>query len=150
MAAAGLKKERKHLTLQEKVEVIRKSEAYPKLPLRELGDCFSCGKTQIAGILKAKGKLLALYEENRSDSLQLTRKRARKSELLEVNESLYDWYLLAISKTFIPLDLNSVKKPKKLQSGWERPISKLQTVGLINGKSVIISKVKLWLVSLEM
>ena len=114
MAAAGLKKERKHLTLQEKVEVIRKSEAYPKLPLRELGDCFSCGKTQIAGILKAKGKILALYEENRSDSLQLTRKRARKSEFSEVNESLYDWYLLAISKNIYPAGPQLSEKAKEI------------------------------------
>ena len=64
-AAAGSRKEKKHLTLQEKVKVICKSEANPKLPLRELGDYFSCGNRQIAGILKAKDEILALYEENR-------------------------------------------------------------------------------------
>ena len=36
MAAAGSKKEKKHLTLQEKDKVICKSEMNPKLPLREL------------------------------------------------------------------------------------------------------------------
>lgn len=83
--AAGAKKERKHVTLKEKVKVIRTSEANLKLPLRELADRFSCGKMQIAGILKAKAEILAIYEENISDTLQLTRKKARKLEFLKVN-----------------------------------------------------------------
>ena len=96
------KKERKHLTLQEKVDVIHKSEKNPKLSLWELAECFSCGKTQIAGIIKSKVEILALYEANRSDTLQLTRKRARKSEFSDVNEALYEWYLIAVSKNIYP------------------------------------------------
>ena len=75
--SSSQRKERKHLTLKEKVEVIRKSDTNPKMTLRELAKCFSCGKMQISGILKAKDDILALYEANRSDTLQLTRKRAR-------------------------------------------------------------------------
>ena len=108
------RKERKHLTLKEKVEVIRKSDTNPKMTLRELGECFSCGKTQILGILKAKEEILALYEENRSDTLQLTTKRARKSEFSEVNESLYEWYLLATSKNIYPNGPQLSEKAKEI------------------------------------
>ena len=111
---SSAKKQRKHLTLQEKVEVIRKSEKNPKLPLRELGDFFCCGKTQVAGILKAKDEILALYEENRSDKLQLTRKRARKSEFAEVNDSLHEWYLLAVSKNIYPSGPQLAEKAKEI------------------------------------
>ena len=100
--------------LQEKVEVICKAEANPKLSLRELGDLYSCGKTQIAGILKAKAEILALYEENRSDRLQLTRKRAHKSKFADVNESLYEWYLLAVSKNIHPAGPQLSEKAKEI------------------------------------
>ena len=59
-----------------------------KMILRELGECFSSGKTQILDILKVKDDILALCEANRSDTLQLRRKRARKSEFVEVKESI--------------------------------------------------------------
>ena len=112
--SSSQRKERKHLTLKEKVEVIRKSDTNPKMTLRELAECFSCGKTQISGILKAKDDILTLYEANRSDTLQLTRKRARKSEFSEVNESLYEWYLLATSKNIYPNGPQLSEKAKEI------------------------------------
>ena len=111
---SSVKTQRKHLTLQEKVKVIRKSEKNPKLPLRELGDFFCCGRMQVAEILKAKDVTLALYEENRSDKLQLTRKRARKSKFAEVNDSLHERYLLAVSKNISPSGPQLTEKAKEI------------------------------------
>ncbi len=50
-------KKRCHLTLEKKVEVIKKSESDSSLSVRALGKIFGCGKTQISTILKSKNLL---------------------------------------------------------------------------------------------
>ena len=50
-----------HLTLEKKVEVIKKSESNPSLSVCVLGEIFCCGKTQISTILKSKESIITLY-----------------------------------------------------------------------------------------
>jgi hypothetical protein len=121
MATSSSSKPRKHLTLKEKVEVIQLSQKSPKLSLRELGETFSCGKTQISCILKAKDSVMSLYEANRSDDLQLTRKRARTSEYADVNDALYQWYLLACSKNIYPAGPQLTEKAKEIAAAIGKP-----------------------------
>ena len=89
------------LTLKKKVEVIR-AAAHSGAGVRRLAQQFSCGRTQIAQILKNKESILELYESNASSSSICMRKRARKSEFSEINEALHKWYLLACSKNIYP------------------------------------------------
>ena len=51
MASAVAGKKRCHLTLEKKVEVIKKSKSNPSLSVRALSEIFGCGKTQISDIL---------------------------------------------------------------------------------------------------
>ena len=121
MATASSSKPRKHLTLKEKVEVIHMSQKSLKPSLREFGEAFSCGKTQISYILKAKDSVMSLYEANRSDDLQLTRKRARTSEYADVNDTLYQWYLLACSKNIYPAGPQLSEKAKEIAATLGKP-----------------------------
>ena len=93
----------------------------PKPSLRELGEAFSCRKTQISCILKAKDSIMSLYEANRSDDLQLTRKRARTSEYADVNDTLYQWYLLAGSKNIYPAGPQLSEKAKEIAATLGKP-----------------------------
>lgn len=68
-----------------------------------LATMFNCGKTQIQTILLNKDKIRDLYESNASSTLEF-RKRNRKSEFSDVNEELYRWYQLAVSKNVYPDD----------------------------------------------
>ena len=86
-----------HLSLKQNIEVIKKAESSSKsgTTVRALSDLFGCGKTQISDILKNKESITTLYESNASSSLIRTNKRARVSEYSEINDALYQWYLLA-------------------------------------------------------
>ena len=52
--------------------------------------------------MKDKDKIVRLYENNTSAEVRHTRKRVRESKYADVNEALYQWYLLAISKNIYP------------------------------------------------
>ena len=56
-------KQRVHLSLKKKVEVITTAENNRTLSLKALGELFGCGKTQIGKILKNKDGILASYPE---------------------------------------------------------------------------------------
>jgi len=105
---------RKHLTLKEKIEVIKEAKKNPMLGVRDLCQRFNCGKTQIATILKQKEELLALYESNASEKSCKVSLRTRKSDFSEVNEVLYKWYLLACSKNIYPAGPQLVAKGKEI------------------------------------
>ena len=63
---------RTHLSLEKKVEVIRKSKDNPSIGLRALAEIFQCSKTQICAILK-KESILVSYESNASTSKKHTK-----------------------------------------------------------------------------
>ena len=111
------KPKRNYLTLQKKVDVIKVAEENRRLGLRELGERFQCGKTQIAHILKNKESILSLYESNMSCSRVYASKTCdRKSEYSAVNKSLYDWYVLACSKNIYPMGPQLIEKAKQIAS----------------------------------
>ena len=67
------------------------------MSVHALVEHFSCGKSQIASILKNRDSIIELYESNmRSESICFW-KRLRSSEFIDVNEALHKWYLLAVS-----------------------------------------------------
>ena len=100
---AESKKKCNDLSLKMKYEVIVTSERKPGIPSRKLDNLFSCGKFQIHGILKNKKHYKDLYERNASDKMKHCRKRSRKSEYSEINETLYKWFQLATSGTFFQM-----------------------------------------------
>lgn len=93
---------RNDLPLKRKYEVIKTAEREPKLGVRKLALRFGCGKTQISTILKNKEAVRELYESNASDSLCQVRKRNRKSEYADLNDTLYQWYQLCVKKNIYP------------------------------------------------
>lgn len=97
---------RKHLTLKEKVEVIKTSESDPRMKTRALAHLFECGKTQIADVLKKKELTLALYESNV--------KTRRTSEYCDINEALFQWFNLACSRNIHPRGSQLVEKAKEI------------------------------------
>lgn len=116
---ASKKRQRCHLSLQTKIEVIRKAKSDPKLSVRALSEHFGCGKTKISDILKAKESILTLYESNASSSMSRTTAKSRSSEYSEVNDTLYKWYLLACSKNIYPCGPQLIEKAKEIAAQIE-------------------------------
>ena len=52
--------------------------------------------------MKNKDQIKELYESNASNGLAQFRKRNRKSEFADINEALYSWYQLAVSRNVYP------------------------------------------------
>ncbi len=111
-------KKRCHLTLEKKVEVIKKSKSDPSLSVGALGEIFGCGKTQISTILKSKKSIITLYESNASSLL--ARRKPRTSEYSDINDALYKWYLLACSKNIYP-DGPQSQKAKDIAVQLKKP-----------------------------
>ena len=70
--------------------------------VRKLANLFDCGKTQISMILRYRERIVELYEANAADEMYQMRKRIRGSTFSDVNEALYDWFCLAVSKNVFP------------------------------------------------
>ena len=106
------KPKKQFLSLKKKVEVIRAAEENRGISIRELGERFNCGKTQLAKILKDKESLLSLHSRNISSTRVIT--GGRKSEYDEINKTLYDWYTLACSKNVFPAGPQLIEKAKQI------------------------------------
>ena len=116
MASIG----RNALTLEQKVSVLEMATKR-SMTIRALADHFSCGKSQIAAILKNKDSIMELYESNmRSESIR-TRKRSRGSEFADINEPLHQWYLLAVSRNMYPMGPQLCEKAKDIAEHLEVP-----------------------------
>lgn len=102
------------LSLKEKYNVIDASNKNPGMGSRALAAKFSCGKTQIQAILNNKESIVELYESNMSSTSMLTRKRCRESDYSQVNEALYNWYLLATSRNIYPGGHQLCEKAKQI------------------------------------
>ena len=103
-------KQRVHLSLKKKVEVITTAEKNRTLSLKALGEIFGCGKTQIGKILKNKDGVLASYEANAPGTRVHT--QSRSSEYAEVNSM--NGTCWPAQKISILGDLSSLKRPGKL------------------------------------
>ena len=112
-------KQRVHLSLKKKVEVIETSRKYRTLTLKALGDLFGCSKMQIGKILKNKESILASYGAN--DSGESAYRNSRSSEYAEVNEVLYEWYKLACSKNIYPGGAQLTEKAKEIAVRLGKP-----------------------------
>ena len=87
------------MTLKEKFELIQQSKG---LKVRELAALYGCRKTQVYSVLKNKAHITASYEASLEKNATLTTRRNRKSPNGELNQLLYEWYLLALRKNFVP------------------------------------------------
>ena len=104
---------RNDLTLALKYEVVKTAEREKKLGVRKLSEMFGCGKTQISVILRNKERIKELYETTASGKRCQTGKRFRESKFSQLNDTLYSWYLLAVSKISIQMDPNCLKRQEK-------------------------------------
>ena len=86
-----VKKEKRELTLKERIDVLEHHEKNPKVGTHSIATIFTCGKTQIQRILQQKDKIKAAYEANQSDS----RKRKHLAQFDDIDGAVYHWYKLA-------------------------------------------------------
>ena len=93
---------RNELPLAKKYEVIQVAQKNPSLSVRSLAERFDCGKTQVSRILKDKVTIIEKYESNASSESKRSLKRSRSSQFGDVNDLLYDWYLMAVRKKVYP------------------------------------------------
>ena len=91
MASGSSSGSRNALSLKEKLEVLKYAKKHPKESARQLAGKFSCGRTQIQGILKNKDSLVRSFKDN----APLSRKRTKTSSNEEVNEAMLRWFKLA-------------------------------------------------------
>lgn len=106
-------KKRNDLTLACKYEVIKTAEK-KSIGVRKLAEMFGCGKTQISVILRNKERIKELYAANASGQRCQTSKRFRESQYSELNEALYSWYLMAVSKNIFPDGTQLTEKAKQI------------------------------------
>ena len=103
------KPKRNYLTLHKKVDVIKAAEGNRGLSLRELGERFQCGKTQIASSSN-KESILSLYESNMSCSRVYASKTCdRKSRVFRCEQ-------IACSKNIFPMGPQLIEKAKQIAS----------------------------------
>ena len=93
---------RNTLTLKEKYSVIKEAEKHAKPDIKAIATQFHCGKTQVYTILQKRASITEMYESNASDGLQHCSKRSRTSKYADVNDKLYEWYLMAVRKNIYP------------------------------------------------
>ena len=91
MATKGGK--RKVLSLQDKIDVIEKSNK--GLSSREIASQFQCGKTQINNIISNKEKILSEWEKG--TNCQQRYMKRRKTEYTDLNQLMWEWFSLARS-----------------------------------------------------
>ncbi|KAM7428132.1 hypothetical protein ABFA07_020850 [Porites harrisoni] len=85
---------RKDLSASEKVQVIEYKKENPSAGVRSIAEKFDCSKSQIQSILAKKDEILEHYGANKNAHC----KRARLSQLKNVDEAMYEWYQKARSK----------------------------------------------------
>ena len=85
---------RKDLSASEKVQVIEYKKENPSAGMRSIAKKFDCSKSQIQSILAKKDDILEHYGANKNAHC----KRARLSQLKNVDEATYEWYQKARSK----------------------------------------------------
>ena len=114
MATVTAAKKRNCLTLKKKVEVINYAKKNPRVNIRDLGEIFQCGKTQIAKIIKNQDSLLSMYVSNASGSRVHATMKFRSSEFMDVNKAVYEWYVLACSKNIFLGGPKLIEKAKEI------------------------------------
>ena len=104
---------RNALTLEKKYEVLEMAKNR-SMSVRALAEHFSCGKSQIASILKNRVSIIELYESNMRSGSICSRKRSHNSEFTDFNKALHKWYLLAVSRNIYPMGPQLCEKAKEI------------------------------------
>ena len=89
MSKPPSKRRRVELTLQDKINLIKESESFPKSSQKSLSEKFGVGKTTVSDILKRKSKYLANFESN--ENVQKFR-FGNKSKHDNLNDLMWDWF----------------------------------------------------------
>lgn len=90
-------KKRKCLSLQQRMEVVRYSKDNPGSGYRKIAEHFGIGRTQAQKIIQNNDAIIASYESSVSPVQQ---KRIRVGKYTNVNEALWDWYLMCRNSTY--------------------------------------------------
>ena len=93
-------RKRKHLTLEDKVKIIKNHKEGRSV--QALNEECVCGQAQIYSILKLKEAIMNTYKSNASSSSHTLGHKAHNSSFSKINDSLYEWYLLACFKNIYP------------------------------------------------
>jgi energy-converting hydrogenase A subunit M len=89
MSKLPSKRRRVELTLQDKINLIKESESFPKPSQKSLSKNFEVGKTTVSDILKRKSEYLANFESN--ENVQKFR-FGNKSKHDNLNDLMWDWF----------------------------------------------------------
>ena len=96
------RRKRNELTLKKKYELVKEAEKNRTLKARELAELYGCGKTQVYNILKNKAAIIESYECNGANDIRRSLKQCRKSPYAQINDLLYEWFLVAVRKNIYP------------------------------------------------
>jgi hypothetical protein len=99
MSKPPSKRRRVELTLQDKINLIKESESFPKPFQKSLSEKFGVGKTTVSDVLKRKSEYLANFESN--ENVQKFR-FGNKIKHDNLNDLMWDWFRQARDKA-IPL-----------------------------------------------
>lgn len=100
VAKKGLKKQRKCLTLKERVEIIKFKEK-TDLGVRHVAEKFKVGKTQVADIIKKKDELMKIWRENGSTEMKRPILNMKDSTKI-IDDVVFEWFVRARAKN-IPI-----------------------------------------------
>ena len=99
MLKSPSKRRRVELILQDKINLIKESESFPKPSQKSLSEKFRVDKTTVSDILKRKSEYLANFESD--ENVQKFR-FGNKSKHDNLNDLMWDWFRQARDKA-IPL-----------------------------------------------
>jgi hypothetical protein len=102
---------RVELILQDKINLIKESESFPKPSQKSLSEKFRIYKTTVSDILKRKTEYLANFESN--ENIQKFRFE-NKSKHDNLNDLMWDWFRQARDKA-IPLLSGPILQSKALE-----------------------------------
>lgn len=114
MESQRVTKKRNELTLETRYELVKEAENNPRNNARALAERFKCSKTQVYNILKDKATIIQLYESNISSSVCHSTQRSRTSPFAQVNDLLYEWYLVALRKNIFPDGRTLTEKARQI------------------------------------
>ncbi|CAG8727219.1 10722_t:CDS:1 [Racocetra persica] len=100
------RKERSTLTLEKKVEIIRKKDENMKLSYQDLAKQYQVDRSTISNILRDKDKYLQLYDTTPSHIQQ--RVRLQKGQFHIIDEAVYKLFLELRSQN-IPVSQDMLK-----------------------------------------
>src|SRR6185312_3436874 len=84
------RKQRKNISLEDKIDIIKRKEANAKLSDEKLANEFGVDRSTISNILRQKEKFLQLHANASSSDLRKT--RIQEARFLSLEDALYKWF----------------------------------------------------------